>query len=153
MPPSSQPPPTRLALVFYGYILVFQVLLAAVLFHLYGDAQAPLGGLLKGAIAPHGWSDPVTLGAYLVGFGAVALAIALPPKLARRAAIQPGPGRLVPYLVRLCLLEIGALAGFGLAVLSGAILPALPLAAVGLAGTLLSAPRSAVLNRGCRTET
>jgi hypothetical protein len=140
--------------VLFGYTLLFQlsVLIGARAY--YGSPSEHGIGLSAATLAPRGWADPTTVGAYLVGLAAFFGAYGLPAALARRSLGLPGSGNghplsraITPYIVRLCLFETCSLAGFVLAFVSGSFLPMVPFAMLGIIGTLGSPPTAGFLVR------
>ena len=126
--------PISLLRLIYSYILSFQLGLILVAIHLYRGNLA-FENLSTDALIPKGWSDLGTLTSYGVGMGALGAALFM-PTLANRA--------FVGYIIRLCLLEVCALAGFVLAFTNETWAPILPFSLAGLVGTLVFVPTEKV---------
>lgn len=153
--PNGQPNPqnsqTLLPWMLWIYTLLFSVVLPGILFFVVKGEGVPPPGLPPAAdvLFPKDWREPIVIITYALAVAGVAVALIVPKRLvmAKNPAERTGPALLVPYIVRLCSLEVCTVAGFVLGFMHSDPFLAWPLASVGLLMILLSAPVDSFFNR------
>ncbi len=142
----TSPPETRssnaVPWMIYAYMWVLFGALPVILYvrHTGNPAALPIDWSLHGMFA-NDIGEPLTLALYVLGLGQFFLAALVPALL--RARIPPGAaaGRhLVPYIVRLTLIEVGVLFGFVIAISKEKPLCIVPFLLIGAACMVLSPP-------------
>jgi hypothetical protein len=156
--PSPTASPSLVPVMIFGYMLVFQPTLLAILLFNFGDSTKPLLGLDAAAMIPRGAEvDRVTIAIYGAAV-VVCVLFGIVPRLVARsilpaAGAPPDPTRnlagrlLAPYLVRLSLAELVTVLGFVLGIVRQAPSLMVPFFAVGLLLTLLSPPTPGFFER------
>ena len=156
-PAAALPPSVRaFPLILFSYMLLIEAVLLALAFWLTGGQEALRRPVTATDLWPFDAHPELVTTCYGVGLMTLALAWILPPRLARRpnGLTLPGAGghdplsrAIGPYIVRLCLAESTAVAGFVLAILGGGALAMLPLWGLGVLTTLAATPTTGQLAR------
>lgn len=154
MTTQQAPNASLLPVILYANAVIIQLAMIGVAFLVIPSADPPPPVLSSAALWPRG-ADIPTLVAYAAAAAALVAASAVPGWFAQRRAagggrLLPGAGPghplsevITPYIMRLCLAEVGSFAGLVLAFLIGVPTAALPLAVIAIGATLWSAPTAA----------